>query len=70
MPLIMVGIGETCTIQRIGGSEETRRFLSNLGFVQGAEVTVLSAISYIFWLTYVAVKRSKPKNPKKDAPKD
>ena len=43
MPLIMVGIGETCTIQRIGGSEE-RRFLSNLGFVQGAEVTVLSAI--------------------------
>ena len=44
MPLIMVGIGETSTIQRIGGSEETRRFLSNLGFVQGAEVTVLSAI--------------------------
>ena len=44
MPLIMVGIGETRTIQRIGGSEETRRFLSNLGFVQGAEVTVLSAI--------------------------
>jgi len=43
MPLIMVGIGETCTIQRIGGSEETRRFLANLGFVQGA-VTVLSAI--------------------------
>ena len=41
MPLIMVGIGETCTIQRIGG---TRRFLANLGFVQGAEVTVLSAI--------------------------
>ena len=40
MPLIMVGIGETCTIQRIGGSEETRRFLANLGFVQGAEVTV------------------------------
>ena len=44
MPLIMVGIGETCTIQRNGGSQERRRFLSNLGFVQGAEVTVLSAI--------------------------
>ena len=40
MPLIMVGIGETCTIQRIGGSEETRRFLANLGFVQGAEVRI------------------------------
>ena len=61
MPLIMVGIGETCTIQRIGGSEETRRFLANLGFVQGAEVTVLSAIVYVFWLTYVTIKRSKPK---------
>ena len=44
MPLIMVGIRETCTIHRIGGNEETRRFLANLGFVQGAEVTVLSAI--------------------------
>mgnify|MGYP000343901327 CR=1 FL=1 len=44
MPLIMVGIGETCTIQRIGGSEETRRFLNNLGFVVGAEVVVVSAI--------------------------
>ena len=44
MPLIMVGIGETCTIQRIGGNEETRRFLANLGFVQGAEVTDLSSI--------------------------
>ena len=36
MPLIMVGIGETCTIQRIGGSEETRRFLANLGFCTGS----------------------------------
>ena len=46
MPLIMVGIGETCTIQRIGGSEETRRFFlaKSWFFVQGAEVTVLSAI--------------------------
>lgn len=42
MPLIMVGIGETCTIQRIGGSEETRRFLANLGFVQGAEDCIIS----------------------------
>ena len=44
MPLIMVGIGETCRIQRSGGNEETRRFLATLGFVQGAEVTVLKAI--------------------------
>ena len=44
MPLTMAGIGETNTISRIGGNEETRRFLANLGFVVDAEVTVLSAI--------------------------
>ena len=38
MPLTMAGIGETNTISRIGGNEETRRFLANLGFVAGAEV--------------------------------
>ena len=32
------------TIRRIGGNEETRRFLENLGFVAGSEITVLSAI--------------------------
>lgn len=45
MPLTMATIGEMNTISRIGGNEETRRFLENLGFVAGAEVTVLSAIS-------------------------
>ena len=44
MPLTMAGIGETNTISRIGGNEETRRFLANLGFVAGAEVVVLSKI--------------------------
>lgn len=44
MPLTMAGIGETNTISRIGGNEETRRFLANLGFVVGAEVVVLSKI--------------------------
>ena len=44
MPLTMAGIGETNTISRIGGNEETRRFLENLGFVAGTEVTVISAI--------------------------
>ena len=34
----------TNTISRIGGNEETRRFLANLGFVAGAEVVVLSKI--------------------------
>ena len=44
MPLTMANIGETNTIKRVGGNEETRRFLANLGFIVDAEVTVLSAI--------------------------
>ena len=43
MPLTMLNIGETGEIKRIGGNEETRRFLNNLGFVVGAEVVVVSA---------------------------
>jgi ferrous iron transport protein A len=42
MPLSMIGEGETATITRVGGKEETRRFLENLGFVVGAIVTVIS----------------------------
>ena len=44
MPLTMLNIGETGEIKRIGGNEETIRFLNNLGFVVGAEVSVVSAI--------------------------
>lgn len=44
MPLTMASIGETNTIRKVGGNEETTRFLENLGFVAGAEITVVSAI--------------------------
>ena len=44
MPLTMASIGETNTIRKVGGNEETKRFLENLGFVAGAEITVVSAI--------------------------
>lgn len=44
MPLTMATIGEINTIRRVGGNDETKRFLENLGFVAGTEVTVLSAI--------------------------
>ena len=44
MPLTMAGIGEVNTILKIGGNEETRRFLANLGFVTGIEISVVSAI--------------------------
>ena len=44
MPLTMVNSGEENEIKRVGVKEETRRFLENLGFVQGAKVTVVSQI--------------------------
>lgn len=44
MPLAMVKSGEECTIKKIGGKEETRRFLENLGFVVGGIVTVVSEV--------------------------
>ncbi|RHM61520.1 MULTISPECIES: FeoA family protein [Coprobacillaceae] len=44
MPLTMLNNGEVGTITRIGGNEETRRFLNNLGFIVGEQVTVLSTI--------------------------
>ena len=42
MPLSMVKAGESGLVQRIGGKEETRRFLENLGFVPGSSVTLIS----------------------------
>ena len=44
MPLTMLNTGEPSTIKKVGGNEETRRFLENLGFVPGGEVTVVSEI--------------------------
>ena len=43
-PLTMVNTGEPNIIKKIGGKEETRKFLENLGFVTGAAVTVVSEI--------------------------
>jgi ferrous iron transport protein A len=45
MPLSMVKEGETNVIKKVGGKEETRKFLENLGFVTGGTVTVMSEIS-------------------------
>ena len=44
MPLSMVKEGEPSIIKKVGGKEETRKFLENLGFVTGGEVTVVSEI--------------------------
>lgn len=45
MPLTMAQTGHEIRIRRIGGQEETRRFLESLGFVMGGFVTVVSEIN-------------------------
>ncbi len=45
MPLTMAEVGETNIIKKVGGKDETRKFLENLGFVTGGVVTVVSEIS-------------------------
>lgn len=45
MPLSMVNIGEKKQVVKINGKDETRRFLENLGFVEGSEVIVVSELS-------------------------
>ncbi len=44
MPLTMAKQGESNTIKRVGGKNDTKKFLENLGFVVGGAVTVVSAI--------------------------
>ena len=44
MPLTMATMGEVNKIVKVGGNEETRRFLENPGFVAGTEITVVSSI--------------------------
>lgn len=44
MPLSMVKKGESNIIKKIGGKEDTKKFLGNIGFVVGAAVTVISEI--------------------------
>jgi Fe2+ transport system protein A len=41
----MAKTGEANTIKKVGGKSETRKFLENLGFVTGGQVTVVSQLS-------------------------
>lgn len=45
MPLTLAEEGEKNIIRKIGGKDETKQFLANLGFVVGGEVTVISQIN-------------------------
>ena len=42
MPLTFAKEGELASIKKVGGKEDIRQFLENLGFVAGANVTVIS----------------------------
>ena len=44
MPLTIVNVGDTVKVKKVGGLEETKRFLTNLGFTEGADVTVVSEV--------------------------
>ena len=44
LPLTMASQGEPMTIKKIGGKQETKKFLETLGFVVGGTVTVVSEI--------------------------
>ncbi|MDD7770846.1 FeoA family protein [Suipraeoptans intestinalis] len=43
VPLTLLKEGESAVIQRVQGAGETKKFLENLGFVPGEEVTVISS---------------------------
>ncbi len=44
MPLVVAPVGQELLIKRVGGNEETRRHLEELGFVPGGYVTVVNEI--------------------------
>jgi len=44
MPLTMARCGSCNCIKKITGKDETKRFLENLGFVEGAPVKVITEI--------------------------
>ncbi|HIZ78504.1 MAG TPA: ferrous iron transport protein A [Candidatus Lachnoclostridium stercorigallinarum] len=44
MPLAFMKPGDSGVVKRVGGPDDVKRFLANLGFVDGTKVTVVSEI--------------------------
>lgn len=42
IPLTFANVGEKISIRKIGGKDETKRFLGSLGFVEGGELIIVS----------------------------
>ncbi|MBQ2286716.1 MAG: ferrous iron transport protein A [Clostridia bacterium] len=45
MPLTLAAVGEDNTIKKIGGSQEVRQHLENLGFVVSGNVKIINALA-------------------------
>lgn len=45
LPLAMLSEGETSHVVRVRGTQDMKRHLAELGFVDGAEVTVISRVA-------------------------
>lgn len=45
MPLYMATIGEEYLVKKVGGLEEAKHHLKNLGFVAGAEICVVAVMN-------------------------
>lgn len=44
MPLMLANVGEENIIKRIGGKDEVKKHLENLGFVVGGNVKVINKL--------------------------
>ena len=44
MPLLLAGVGEDNIIRKVGGSQELKKHLEDLGFTVGGAVTVMNTI--------------------------
>ena len=44
MPLLLAQVGENNLVRHIGGTPEVKRHLEDLGFVVGANVTIISRV--------------------------
>ena len=44
MPLILAAVGEENVIKKVGGKPEARTHLTDLGFVPGVRVTIISTM--------------------------
>lgn len=45
MPLLLAGVGEDNIIRKVGGNQETKKHLEDMGFVVGGTVTVASEMN-------------------------